>query len=486
MIKILISLIERLIGGLVVMYKFRIEKGKYIAYNAKDENERYEIPFEVYRTITKNNKQKTNDIVFSDSHFKKILDNNPSIISLNNPFNNIKSVSDAKKVKEALEKREEAFKILRDKKKNGKQVKVNRKKSKLGEKKNDKQAKEKSNLPKKIIIKLAPWALSFIAAVSAVKLAEKLSSKDSDNTVTIEKTIDSNDYIYNNNLPSKNKKDVPDENINDDSNEEDIINEEDNLQDEKDEGILEFYYERYENASEESAKNAMQYIDLCKKYGKMYGEDYRILAATLAQELNGIHAVELDTPAVGVSQLEKEVWVNTYISAYNVEYKNVDGMWMISPNTEDTINNEEFNKRTKSGDIIEEHGEDKVINIEDVEGNIWARAMIDANYREQAYINGATEKISDSDFVPYTKARENKGPIVWKTLEYGDEWKYHLDVTNNGDDNYVNEVFTYADMISDYCDDHSPYVTIVYDSKNDKTVTFTLNAVPEREMARTK
>ena len=230
----------------------------------------------------------------------------------------------------------------------------------------------------------------------------------------------------------------------------------------------------------------MQYIDLCKKYGKMYGEDYRILAATLAQELNGKHVVEFDTPAVGASQLEKLVWVNTYNSAYNVEYKNVDGRWIISPNTEDTIDDEEFNKRPKSGDIIEEYGENKCLNIEKVEDNIHARAMIDANYREQAYINGATEKIPDSDFVPYTKARENKGPIVWKTLEYGDEWKYHLDVTNNGDDNYVNEVFTYADMISDYCDDHSPYVTIVYDSKNDKTVTFTLNAVPEKEMARTR
>ena len=285
-------------------------------------------------------------------------------------------------------------------------------------------------------------------------------SKDSGNDYTIEKNINSED------------KDIVKK----------IDNSPINNRYEDDEPLT-FYYDGYD-VSEESAKNVMQYLDLCKKYGDMYGEDYRLLMGTLAQELNGEHKLELDTPAVGIAQMEKKEWLNTYIEVYNEETKEYEGKWLIGPNSEDTINDEEFKKRPKSDDIIAKYGIENTINIETVEGSIKARAMMDALYMGQAYKNGATKSIPESDFQAYSKARENKGPIVYKTLEYGDDWKNHLDITNNGDDDYYKKVYAYADIISDYCQDNSPYITRVYDGE--ETIIFAVNAVQNKTMAKNK
>ena len=221
-------------------------------------------------------------------------------------------------------------------------AKVNREKSSLSKKKNDKQAKEnqkKSSLFKKISIQLDPWALSFIAAVSAVKLVEKLSSKDNDNTVVIEKSIDSNDYIDDNNLPSNNIIDVPDEDTNDDSNEDEIINDdsqndsyEEQFNDSSTESIEqiddkdtidyqeednEYYYNLDGEVDRQNWNNAMRYEDAFKKAGEKYGIDYKLLMAIACQESSGIH--KNNKYSYGIMHVEKvhedeELAVNNMIT----------------------------------------------------------------------------------------------------------------------------------------------------------------------------
>ncbi|MBR3162304.1 MAG: hypothetical protein IKF19_06215 [Bacilli bacterium] len=348
--------------------------------------------------------------------------------------------------------------------------------------------RKKSLKIRKGFVKAGFYLSTIILLTGGVK---HFSGKKSDSTgekYSTEKSIDddyehsSGDYIYSDyNIDDTVEEEKDSTPIDEEKDKETIIR---NYEDENDD-VMDFYYDDYD-VSEESAKNVMQYIDLCKKYCDMYGEDYRLFAATLAQENNGIHNIEYDTPAVSISQMEKLVWLNTKIRAYNKEKKEYVEKWIIAPNVEETIDDDEFNKRPKSGDIISEYGIENVINIETAEGAIEARAMMDAFYREQAYKNGATEKISESDFPAYTKARENKGPIVFKTLAYGDDWEKHLSITNNGDDDYVKKVFSLAKIVSDYCQDYSPYITSVYDNNRGEIIIFAINAISTNKLAKAK
>lgn len=425
------------------MYNIKRVNGKYLAINDKIINDVYVVPDDVFEKMVRAGINRNN---IADDVFFRIKQKESGVFLLKqpvkNPFDklNKEQLGESKIVLKGSKKGIEKL---------GKsQKKVNRKRSiKL----------------KQMKIRVAAGVMAVVMAWSGIGLIKKRINKDSNNTYTIEHSID-----------SKENKNKVIEDSNDDNNYQKYTKNE----------TLDFYYEEYSNASEESAKNAMQYLDLCKKYGSMYGEDYRLLIGTLAQELNGIHKLELDTPAIGVSQIEKKEWVNTKVRAYNHELNKDEEKWLIAPNAEDTIDDDEFNKRLKSDDIIAKYGIDNTINIETVEGSIKARAMIDAFNREQAYKNGATKKIPESDFMAYTKARENKGPIVYKTLDFGDEWKYHLDVTNNGDDNYVNEIFTYAGTVSDYCQDNEPYVTRVFDGE--KIIVFSVNAISSNQLARAK
>lgn len=437
------------------MYKFRIEGKNYIATNTLDTSKKYVISYDDFREMTRNNKQKINDLTLPDTFVEKFVESHPNIKLIiaeqENPLNNLRSSKDAKDSKKTIEISDKNLKKLKKKKKDGKSTKSNRKKSRK---------------IKRLVIRIAAGVMAVIMAWAGISaLKKKLSSKDNDHGYTIGKSVD---YKEDDNKLMGS----------------DIVKEEAYIDKTVENDTLDFYYDEYNNASEESAKNVIQYVDFCKKYGDIYGEDYRLLMGTLAQELNGIHKLELNTPAVGVSQIEKTAWLNTCVKAYNIKTNQYDEKWLIGPNSEDTINDEEFNKRPKSGDIIEKFGKENTINIETVEGSIWARAMIDSYNAEQAYKNGALKSISENDFPAYVKARENKGPIVYKTLEYGDDWKNHLSVTNNGDDNYFNKVYTYADRISKYCDDNGPYITRVFDGK--KMVIFAINAIPENNMVKTK
>ena len=388
------------------------------------------------------------------------------------PFENLpkKDLEDSKKAGNRINNAKKKTEELNN---SGKNIKVNR---------------DKSLAIKKGAFRLVLGTIAFLSAMTIANIGKKKSSKVTRDDYRVEKSIDDNDkstivntnYSYDNNYNNDVKK-YTNDNLAEN-------NDYDNVEyrsDEKNDDAMDFYYDEYD-VSEESAKNVMQYIDLCKKYGDMYGEDYRVFAATLAQENNGIHNIKYNTPAISISQMEKLVWLNTKIRAYNREKKAYVEKWIIAPNVEETIDDEEFNKRPKSGDIIAEYGEDNVINIETAEGAIEARAMMDAFYREQAYKNGATEKISESDFPAYTKARENKGPIIFKTLAYGDDWENHLNITNNGDDDYVKKVFSFAKIISDYCQDDSPYITSVFDNNKDEIIIFAINAIPTNKLAKVK
>ncbi|MEE3343151.1 MAG: hypothetical protein VZS44_03585 [Bacilli bacterium] len=427
------------------MYKISRVNGQYLAINKEDKSEVYVIPDTVFTKMIRNGVSRNN---ISDNTFLKIKQMESSIV----PYKCFDELNkkETYEVKEAIENRGKKIEILKDKKKKNGNIKVNRSKIDRIKWEEEKDKEERKEF-KKIAIRATAAVMALVVALGIVD-AIRNKNRGNDNN-------NDDDYVASNDSGKK----ITEDSHNDDN-------------------TLNFYYEEYTNISNESAENAMQYLELCKKYGEIYGEDYRLLLATLAQELDGVHKLELDTPAIGVAQLEKAVWVNTSIRAYNFETGKYEEKWLIAPNAEDTIDNEEFNKRPKSGDIIEKYGKENTINIETVEGSIQARAMIDANYAEQAYKNGATDKIAKSDFQAYVKARENKGPIVYMALEYGDEWKNHLDVTNNGDDDYYKKIYAYADMISALCNDNSAYVTRVFDGK--KLVVFPVKAISHNKITK--
>ena len=420
------------------MYSIKRIDGKYLAMHKKNRNDIYIVPEDIYRKILRNGINKDN---IPDGVFINLKQTYSSI----SPYDcfDVLDQKQLHKAKDVLVNSDEGLKKIRKKQANtGNKIKVN---------------KAKSKKVKAFKIRVFSGLLSVIMAFSgATLLVKKMRSKNKDNHTVITNT--------NNDFDSK-----KDENK--------VNNRYEN------DAALDFYYGGYD-VSEESAKNAMQYLDLCKKYGDMYGEDYRLLMGTLAQELNGNHKLELDTAAVGVAQIEKKEWLNTCLIVYNQKEKKIEKKWLIGPNTEDTIDDEEFKKRPKSDDIIAKYGIDNTINIETVEGSIQARAMIDAYNAEQAYKNGALDSISSNDFQAYVKARENKGPVVYKALKYGDDWKNHLDITENGDDDYYKKIYAFADIISSYCQDNSPYITRVH--SNDETIIFAINALQDNKMAKTK
>ena len=135
--------------------------------------------------------------------------------------------------------------------------------------------RKKSLKIRKGFVKAGFYLSTIILLTGGVK---HFSGKKSDSTgekYSTEKSIDddyehsSGDYIYSDyNIDDTVEEEKDSTPIDEEKDKETIIR---NYEDENDD-VMDFYYDDYD-VSEESAKNVMQYIDLCKKYCDMYGED---------------------------------------------------------------------------------------------------------------------------------------------------------------------------------------------------------------------
>lgn len=73
--------------------------------------------------------------------------------------------------------------------------------------------------------------------------------------------------------------------------------------------------------TEKAFKTQEYYGDIIKKYSDIYGLDYRLVTAIATQE-RGIHSEVMDSGgAIGLMQVQKSVWSNQKLTAYNFQTK---------------------------------------------------------------------------------------------------------------------------------------------------------------------
>ena len=182
-----------------------------------------------------------------------------------------------------------------------------------------------------------------------------------------------------------------------------------------------FYYDKSPNMSK--FRNARRYKDIFEKYSKMYGVDKNLLIAVAAQESSGDHYNNLDNgPACGIMQIEKDVHIDTRLSAYNFNTKEVETF---------KITND---------------------NIRDLDTNIKIGTMILRNYIEnnnyniplslQTYNFGPGNMTKSLNACSYDK---NISVEEMSSNPTSNQWLNYRSFLNTGDPEYIEHVFSYLD-----------------------------------------
>ncbi len=92
----------------------------------------------------------------------------------------------------------------------------------------------------------------------------------------------------------------------------------------------------YQDWSKESKAKIVKayYGDMISKYAKIYGIDPKLAIAVATQETDtGIHRSTMDYGgATGLMQIQNDVWIGKYVSAYNFETKKVESVKVTNNN----------------------------------------------------------------------------------------------------------------------------------------------------------
>lgn len=182
-----------------------------------------------------------------------------------------------------------------------------------------------------------------------------------------------------------------------------------------------FHFSYEDRTQSENIDNVNQYDNIFQKYAKMYGLDANLLKAMACQESGGNHFGNLGNgPAEGIMQIEKSVHIGQEISAYNVESKEYDTVYVTQENLQDI----DFNIRVGAMDL--------------------KNALEAFNYNipqgVQAYnygIGGMNESLA--------MCSNNIG-ISQETLEKtpsNNEWLNYRESFEMGDSKYIEHVFSY-------------------------------------------
>ena len=182
--------------------------------------------------------------------------------------------------------------------------------------------------------------------------------------------------------------------------------------------VDQFHFSYNDRTDSTSLSNAKRYEDLFIKYGNMYGVDPNLLMAMAAQESSGDHYGNLTGgSAIGIMQIEKNVFINKTISAYNFETNEMDKVNI----TRDTL--EDLETNIKVGTIILRN------NLEQNNYNI-PLALQSYNFGP-----GNMSKVFEAAGITKDDARSNiTNP----------KWLDDREVVHAGDPKYIEHVFSYV------------------------------------------
>ena len=180
------------------------------------------------------------------------------------------------------------------------------------------------------------------------------------------------------------------------------------------ENINEFYYEFEKPKDKETLIKSQNYMELYRKYEKIYGVDANLLCAIGAQEGGGVHyETSINGYGTGIMGIEY-IWEDAEIKVFNFE-----------KNEYETIK-VNYSK------------------IGNLEYNIKIGAAIFQNYFYHTLKN--PEAIEDTDYMAYTLQKYNMGPgNMRKVLGYGGNWRDNRDMINAGDKYYFEHVLSRLD-----------------------------------------
>ena len=283
------------------MYEIKRISGKYLAIDKTNRSDMYVVPDDVVIDIVRRGIDKRN---ISDDLFFRIRQKESGIV----PYKlfddlNKEELYETRKVIETSNRK---MHILREKKKKGKSVRVNRDKSSNRIKYENKVIDEKKkNVIKCATIKVATAVTAGILAVTAVGGFFKNKSKsDSDNGYSIEKNIDTNNG-YHDEKENGIESDYVNESItSNEVNNEDIILEEEPDDLDNQEESTEYYYNLDGEVDRQNWKNAMKHENEFKEAEKKFGIDYRLLMAIACQESSGIHNPNDSKYATGIMKIQ--------------------------------------------------------------------------------------------------------------------------------------------------------------------------------------
>ena len=183
-----------------------------------------------------------------------------------------------------------------------------------------------------------------------------------------------------------------------------------------------FHYSYEDRSNATNVANAKRYEDLFEKYANRYGLDKNLLIALAAQESSGEHYDNLreGKPAAGIMQVEKSVWVNSSISAYNFETGQMETVKI----TQEKINDLEGNIQVGSM-ILRSNLESNNYNI--------PLALQTYNFGT-GNMNKVLKTCAELENIDESSMRQNPTENAW--LNY-------RAFLNTGDSKYVEHVFSY-------------------------------------------
>ena len=183
-----------------------------------------------------------------------------------------------------------------------------------------------------------------------------------------------------------------------------------------------FHYSYEDRSNATNVANAKRYEDLFEKYANRYGLDKNLLIALAAQESSGEHYDNLreGKPAAGIMQVEKSVWVNSSISAYNFETGQMETVKI----TQEKINDLEGNIQVGSM-ILRSNLESNNYNI--------PLALQTYNFGT-GNMNKVLKTCAELENIDESNMRQNPTENAW--LNY-------RAFLNTGDSKYVEHVFSY-------------------------------------------
>lgn len=198
-------------------------------------------------------------------------------------------------------------------------------------------------------------------------------------------------------------------------------------------------------------QNANNYDEIFNKYSSMYGVDETLLKAMAAQESCG--NPNASGSAIGLMQIEKNVWVGNNVTAYNFSNK-ADETIIVN---EDKLSDPDYNIKVAS--------------------MILQRTLEKFNYNIpislQAY-NLGEGNMSKVLSACSTGTGTSLDDIL--ANEVGTSWKDYLKYASGGDTGYTDHVLSYVD--------NGTYMN--FTRKNGETIDIVINNAQEVENSKTK